>query len=496
MGGKPALQRVELVEDDALDESPAPRSRPRGERRTQPRHAGARRRRRALLAGAGVVAVLAFVLIGAQALLDAAYRDRVEARAHLPGAIDPVGQQAQVRWSTDAAVMDALLMDTPVDGAYVGMRTLPGGVVEALALDAATGAARWSRTLRAGPRQDAAVALGGNACTVSVLPDERDALVCVLTYQPRDERRRPEGARAELVVLDAATGEPVARRATAAQAGRVVVSRRTAVVAWRVLGRVHVHAQDLLTGRALWDAAFSVPRTGSPSLSSLRAGSRIPRVQLVAGPGGFAVGAGQQVYLLDARGRVRPHGRIDGYVRDGRADRVVVLTLDDGPGTLVVRPGRTPAAVPGVVALPSLDDGSLSDVVLTVDTGLRRVEPRSGRPLWTLEGRDSGTVVLDGVVYQSGEAAVLRAVDGHSGAVLWSTPATRAAYVTDLVTDGRRLYVALQGLVGADTFWLTYGLDGTPLGRLYPPVGWRGPEVRGRALVAISTDGMRAAVLG
>ena len=101
----------------------------------------------------------------------------------------------------------------------------------------------------------------------------------------------------------------------------------------------------------------------------------------------------------------------------GKSIQIASASAEAGIPTQLwaVRPGRTPAAVPGVVALPSLDDGSLSDVVLTVDTGLRRVEPRSGRPLWTLEGRDSGTVVLDGVVYQSGEAAVLRAVDGHSG---------------------------------------------------------------------------------
>ncbi|CAM5784092.1 outer membrane protein assembly factor BamB family protein [Cellulomonas persica] len=493
MGGEPALQRVELVEDDALARSVVPAGHldenPGGE---------ARRRRRAhlLVALVGVVGVLVFALVGVQAVLDSAYREKVAARAALPGAIDAVASQPQVRWVTDAALMDSLLLDAPVDGAYVGARSLRDGTVEAVALDAATGVARWMTSLRGRPDEDAAVALWGNACTTSVLPDERDVLVCVLGFHARGLHEAAGASRAEVVALDARTGALLARRDTPAQAGRVVVVQDLAVVAWRVLGRVHVHAQDLLTGSTAWDASFPVPRTGTLQLGSLSAPPRIARVQLVAGPDVVAVGAGQQVYLLDVHGELRPGGRVDGYVRQARSDRIVLLTVDHGAGTILLRPGLDDLELRGVVAMPTLDDGSLSDVVLTVDDGLRGLDPDSGRPLWAVEGRDSGTVVLDGVVYQGGDSAQVRAVDGRTGTVLWSVPPPQSAYVTDLFTDGEHLYVALHGLLGADKTWLAYDLDGRPQGVLEPPPGWRSLEIRGRALVATSADGTRAAVLG
>lgn len=505
MAGRPALQRVELVEDDALVGSPLPadgRRRP-GEQRPARRRGSDegeapahRRRTRVLVAVVGVVGVLVSVLLGAQTVLDSAYEERVAARAALPGAIDAVAQRPQVRWATDAAVMDSLLLDAPVDGAYVGARTVRDGTVQAVALDAGTGAERWMRTLRGRADEAAVVALWGNACVTSTLPDERAVLVCVLGYHPRGLHPGAGATRADLVVLDARTGEVVSRHATPADAGRVVVLQGMGVVAWRAQGRVHVHAQDLLTGRTAWDTSFPVPRSGTTVLGSMRASPRLARVQLVAGQDVVAVGAGQQVYLLDARGELRPGGRVDGYVRQGRSDRIVLLTVGDGLGTILLRPGHPDLELSSVVAMPTLDDGSLPDVVVTVDDGLRGLDPDSGRPLWALDGRDGGTVVLDGVVYQAGDAAQVRAVDGRTGTVRWSVPAPRSAYVGDLRTDGERLYVALHGVVGAQPTWLAYELDGRPLGVLAPPHGWRDLEVRGRALVATSVEGTLAAILG
>ncbi len=494
-----ALQRVELVEDDALALGPAPGDGRRLAHADGTGPAPSRRRRaRWLVAAVGVVGLLGFAVVGAQAALDSGYEDRVAARAALPGAVEPMRPRLQVRWSTEAVVMDSLLLDRPVGGAYLGARAVPDGSVQAVALDSATGGARWTTSLRGGLGEDAVVPGSGRGCTTATTPDAPvDALVCVVVYRAHGQHESDPAERAEVVALDATTGTVLARHAAPTQAGRVVVLGDQAVVAWRAFGTVNVHAQDLLTGAARWQTRLSVPRSGILTVGSLRDAPRIGRVQLAAGGGVVVVGAAQQVFLLTPSGDLREGtGRLDGYVRQVRADRVVVLTVHGSAGTLVVRSGADDVHVPHVVALPTLDDGSLADLVLTVEAGLRGYDRTSGALRWALDGRDSGTIVLDGTVYQSGDAALVRAVDGRSGRELWAVPAPRAAYVTDLVTDGERLYVALHGLVGSDKTWRVYGFDGLDEGTLEAPAGWRGLEIRGRVLVATSTDASRAAVLG
>ena len=443
----------------------------------------------------GALALVGTGLVGVQRSLDARYRDVVATRAALVGAVDPVATSPQVRWAVDTAVLDGLLLDQPVDGLVVGARSQRDGTVEATALDAATGATAWSTVLAGRPGERADVSGSGRGCTTTRL-DGRAVLVCMIGYRLADQDGTAPAARGEVVVLDAATGTLVARRAAPRQAGAVVVEEGAAVLAWRVLGDVRVHAQDLVTGATVWQQRFSVPRTGTPTRVELTTPPRVARVQLAVGAGLVVVAAAQRVYLLGPDGTVRAeHGRLQGYLRDVRPDRVVVLTTNGPTGTLVVRPGQPDVLTADVALVASLDDDSLADVRLVTGDTLRADDARTGAQRWALDDGGTDAVVLDGTVYVAGSRTLVRAVDGRTGAVRWAVPLPDGASAGRLVTDGERLYAQVLGPDDAAR-WQVLGLDGLGAGTVRPPVGWDEPELRGRTLVVTSADGTRAGVLG
>lgn len=479
------MQIVELTEDGA----------PRGpSAATRGRHG-----RRAAIAGVLGALVVGALLVG-QSVLDAGHRADVRRIAALPGAVAPVPDEPRVRWSLDADLLAALRLETPVapaDGSgelYVGAVARADSSVEAAGVDAATGARRWTTSLSGGPQEVVRVGAPATGC---VLAAPEPVLACLLTYHRTDDGLFAPPRRAQVVVLDARTGEVRARYGVPAQASRLAVLDGTAAVAWRVVGAVEVEAFGLLTGAPRWRTSLPVPRTGTPTYGTTTGGPRVGRVQLQSAAGLFVVSAGQELYLLTARGGVQGGwARHLAYPRAATAGRLDLLVLDERILSVVVRPGRPDRTTVGAVALPSLDDGS-SDVVLTVDDGLRGRDPADGRVLWRVDGRDSGLVVIAGVAYQVSDRDLLRAVDLATGRVLWRVPAQPGRYGTGLVTDGERLYVEARSLVGAATsaVLLAYGLDGRALAQIDAPPGWDSLVLRGDVLVATSADEHRAAVL-
>jgi outer membrane protein assembly factor BamB len=503
------MQSVELTEEGAPAGEPAPTA-------PSPGRHGRR---------AGTVAGVAVILIGAllvgQATLDARHRADVLRIAALPGAVAPVADEPRARWTLDPDLLAALRLETPValpDGTgavYVGAAALPDATVEAAGIDVTTGARRWTTLLTGGPREDVRAGAPGTGCVVAdrdgadlagssrgAAADERapDELVlaCLLTFHRAEDGPIAPPRRAEVAVMDALTGEVVARHPVPALSSRLAVVDGTLAVAWRSLGAVEVEARDLLTGTVRWRTNLSVPRSGTPAFGASSAAPRVGRVQLEAAAGLLVVSAGQKTYLLTPDGEERPGpGRHPAYVRAASPDWLVLLVVDGAIGSLVVRPGMPDQSTPGAVALPTLDDGS-ADVVLTVDDGLRGRDAADGSVVWRIAGRDSGLVVLGGVAYQATDRDLLRAVDLATGTVLWRVPQQPGTYATGLVTDGERLYVETRSLGGAgvsDAVLLAYGLDGRAQAEIRPPAGWRSLELRGEVLVATSDRGSLGAVL-
>lgn len=369
------------------------------------------------------VLVLALVIGAAAALGGRAVGERREAArlaayAEVPGVSaglrDPLQETLRVEAGRLLAVDgDTVLVRAPADG--------PAGLA---ALDAGSGAVRWS--LDPAP-PDLAETEG---CVV----DEVGGLAVCSAGSPQDA----------VLHLDLRDGALVARTPLPGD-----------VVDWDLLDG------DLLV--AVREGARLVVVRVTPGLAEGDAPVPRWRVSVPLGGGGDA-----RPLLLDARdGFVTVSGAVGAVVRadDGRLlgawepargyRRVDVLTGPEGfgvwrsplRGRWFDGDGRPVSDLPGGPVTERVTDGSAPEVVLTLTPLMTAVDLRTGEALW--ERGDGGYLQppalplrLDGmVVLPDGDR--LLGVDVRTGDVRWSAPAptTTQTLFSRPLTDGRRLVV-------------------------------------------------------
>jgi len=429
------MDAVELVEHDdapARPDEPAP---PRWSRRW-------------LLVPALVVVALVTVQVVV------ALRDRaaVAALARVPGVVRPVDEHLGIRWRPEAGAESVLWSGIVHGGALVGLQRGSDESQAVVAVDEATGDEVWRTPLvdAHDVNRDADQGfspIGG--CVTD--PGDADRAVClvsdaVMAYRDQESVLVPADL-SRLVVVDLADGSVVAdREAPGATAFAPLPDGVVAVGTPGADGALVVTAADLLTGSERWrtvvpstvpepdeggfvDRSTALFRTVD-GLAVVTAGRRIAQVDVDGRPEGTAFDA-VNGYEAD-----QPRGTVIAYTQDDRG-RETSTILGDGPD--VVLDGR--------LARVSADDGSLPGLVLASDSRVRAYDRTTGRERWSVgHGLSGSAVVARGRVYLSTPDGVV-AVDGRTGAELWTAPVLKGRSMGDLVTDGRQL---LSGQVRPD----------------------------------------------
>ncbi len=521
------MTQVELVEGDALGPPP----------REQPGH-GPRAPRRAVRWGVAAVAVLVgAVLLAGQTVLDTRRARHQEAVAQLPGAIAPVGDRLEARWTASSRLVRSLLLDQPAGDVLVGSIRASDGRAVAVGVSATTGAEVWRTTLRAAdaeqaPYRDRLPAPGCARVGAASLSGAVDAEAGQQSGQQSGQQGDQQGDRhhdlvacvatdgfvadadggglvgrdathVSLVVLDAADGRAVARHPAPVYATHVAVLGRLALFARHWFGALEVRAQDVLTGEVVWTLRRDLPWTGGqPDARDFTHPRPTGEIPVITAAGLAVVAPSDKLLVLTADGRVRDEVR--GYLLDTRPERLVIVEVGDAgtssevARTLTVTPGRPDKVTPGRAVRVSLDDGSLDDIAFTT-TGkaLLASDATTHAELWHAEDQVSGALIVSGVVYAAGELDALRAYDGKTGAVRWRADLPFGTYALDPITDGRSLYVPVRSLVGAPhhSRLLVFDFDGTPRGALALPDGIEAVWRAGHHLVGYSADGTRAGIV-
>jgi hypothetical protein len=411
------MREVELVEDDEPPAGDPPDPAPAAA-------ASARRRsRRVPPRTVLLVSALACVtLVGAQQGV-AAYQRHVDNRyAGVRGALSRLRPPLRTLWHADG---QPLLGFWPSGDRLVGTATVDG-VVRAEALDLRTGGQAWAAALP-GASDDV-----GQCDPVTPGSATTPTRAVCLTWESAAAGDAP----AHLAVLDARTGRQLAAYATPraeawAANGDVVV-----LVAGRDDGATDVRAADLLTGSTIWTATTTASQ---PDVNA----------QGVA----FAYVAAGEAVVVDRAGVVSRFALADGspisggqlalgvqLASDGSRARLS-LRSDDGTTsttTVVNGPGQD-LTLPGFGVTVSVDDGSLSDLVLTDEAQLGAYDARTGTLHWTAPVSVLGeALILDHVVYARTTDGIV-AIDGRTGFVRWRSAAGSDS--GSLMTDGFHLFV-------------------------------------------------------
>ena len=181
---------------------------------------------------------------------------------------------------------------------------------------------------------------------------------------------------------------------------------------------------------------------------------------------------------------------VDTWWVDARTDRLLYSTGGwDGLGSsTLVTDDEDPSKdleLAGTRVYVTVDDGSLPGLVLTGGGGLRAWDAASGKAAWSTKSALSDVdqaMVLRGDVFTT-SANLLAALDGSTGEELWTQALDTSMTVTRLFTDGRKVFVVLEGAEGdvpalvaydrtsgEEAFSLAYpaGID-----QVYPGVGGR-----------------------
>ncbi|WP_291756002.1 PQQ-binding-like beta-propeller repeat protein [Cellulomonas sp. 73-92] len=390
-------------------------------------------------------------------------RTRLAALAQVPGLLAPLHPGLRVLYTLPGsdyggtALQDGFLVGRTV----VDALSLFGENSTLVALDAATGARRWSTTL--GDRDawgDAiprcAAAGGVVACEVTGGPGRASGPTVTTTWavDPADGRLL-RGVTYGDHVLAATVGDLMVVAQQVAGPDRAPASGAWSVT-WRVTG------QDPATGATRWTwtgPAVRVAAEDEPTDPFHDPTDYGADLYPVAGPlraTDTALRVGDDTWLFGAGGTVRVHlHRAGGWaLTETRGGSVVRQPLDLGavrarpPWELLLDDGtwRPLAGTP----LPAVvDDGSVPDAVLLTST--------------------------------SGTGTTLTAVDRHTGATLWQAPIGPPVVgprftLSGVVLDGR-VYTGLQDLRAFDA------ATGRPLWTVAGAGGW------------LSTDGTLAVVL-
>ncbi len=383
-------------------------------------------------------------------------RTRLAALAQVPGVLAPLHSGLRVLYSLPGTDYGgtALQGGFLVRGTVVGALSLFGENSTLIALDAATGARRWSTTLGdrdawgdAEPRCAPAGAVV--ACQVTGGPGRAGGPTVTMTWalDPADGHL-VHGATYGDHVLAAATGDLVVVAQQVTGPDRAPASGPWTVT-WRVTG------QDPATGAARWTwtgPAVVVTAEDEPTNPFHDPADYGADLWQVAAPGratDAALRLGDDTWLFGADGAVRLHLRRPGgwSLTETRGGSVLRRPLDLGaalatpPWELLLDDG-TWRPLEGAPLPASVDDGSAPDVVLVTSTTeagttLAAVDRRTGATRWqvalgpslvgprfTLSG-----LVLGGRVYTGLQD--LRAWDAATGRSLWTVTGAGGWLSTD-----------------------------------------------------------------
>jgi len=410
-------------------------------------------------------------------------RARLAALAQVPGVLQPLHPGLRVLYSVadqqdGTALEDGFLLA----GSVVGSISLLGENSTLVALDAATGARRWSTPLGDRDAWNDAVpvctAAGAVvACQVTGGPGHAGGSTVTATWalDPTDGH----------LVRGVTYGDHV--RAVVA-GGVMVVAQQVAgpdraprsgpwTVTWRVTG------QDPATGAALWtwtSPPLGVAAENDPADPFHDPADYGSQLWHVSSPDGAtdqaALRIGDDTWLFGPDGAVRLHlTRTGGWsLEAARGGALVRRPMDHGavlkaPTPELLLDDGTWRPIEGTPLATSVDDGSAPDLVfVTSGTGgqttLTAVDRHTGAPRWqaslgpTVVGPlfTLSAVVLEGRVYTG--AQDLRSLDAATGASRWTVPGAGGA----LSTDGKVLVVQTADAQGFPRGVQAYSLAGRP----------------------------------
>ena len=413
------------------------------------------------VAGALVVGALTVQLVSA-----ARERGAVARLAEVSGVLAPVDGSLPVAWASDS-IDDTVWNVIRVGGAIVGPTVDDDGSQHLVAHDLSTGAVRWTTRLY-GPDEARALAEAQRAsspaqCVPTTDTPDASLVACLVSdgfvaYGYEGSSTVP-ATETFVRVVDVADGHTVAE--WPATGGSLSVLDGVAVVgSYDADDAVTFDGLDLMTGAPRWvvhlpepdRVAGSGPADGPPS--TYRVGDYVSYDALDG-----------EIVMLDATGarafaELPPpqvnRGEGAAFVDEPRSGRILytVGQYSSSFTTTVVGGKGSEFSFAGRPAVPVVDDGSVPGLLLSTGTDLRSEggdgsivlhgrDIESGADLWEIHldvSENDGVVVARGRVFVSTFTGVV-ALDGRTGAVLWSVDEPLGETFNGVMTDGRHLIV-------------------------------------------------------
>ena len=407
---------------------------------------------------------------------------RLAALGDVPGFLAPLNGPVHVIWHADATVSGGM---APVSGRLLIVKNRPGESVEVVALDPLTGRPAWraplvapetykSATCGLPPAQGSSGTASKNLAIGCVVQDESATATVTTTDNETVSLVYP--TKAHLVVLDGTTGTQIASRAVEPTTTVALLGTDLIISHVDAGGYIHVERQDPRSEAVRWTYT-------SPEAVPVDAfGQRSATVTVVAdlifvncagvnNPASVGINSANSTWVLSGEGVVLRSWAADPKVSsttdifrvDALNSHLLAERAVSGPGAsgtkvinLATGASFTADGNP-VGGYP--DDASIPDLALMVSgdgSELIAYDGASGNSRWRARGVASPPVVLDGHVLRL-TGSTLEALDGRTGALVWSTPLQQAES-SSLVTDGRVALVTQSGPAGGTVF-TAYGLD-------------------------------------
>lgn len=415
--------------------------------------------------------VVALALGGAQLVLDARERGRLNQLRAVPGvlaAVDP--STLRELWSSESP---GVAMGAKAGGDLVRGVASPDGSQLVELLDGSSGAALWSAPVAPPDPNlaEAIVTVGpwfGPRC--QPVPD-RDLVWCTVEdeYPVLDsDTAWSKHGRTRTVVLDTATGAVVSDHEIASAGSAAVLGDALLIATTAADGAVSVQAWDLRSDQPSWQSTLPRSEEGAASegTSDLGPGAvQTTESAWITAQGDAIVVHGQRdVWALSEDGQVLrafPLGGRQAYVQllrgqlwsklDYSTASTAMLSLLRADGSWTQPVAEQPVSL-------TIDDGSAADLCfLSGRARLRAVDCESGAQRWDAPSSESTSgVLLDGTLY-SATRTQITAMNASTGELRWRSvrDATLSMSSEQVFTDGESLFVLEQAPA-------TDGDSGTP----------------------------------
>ncbi|MBO3103911.1 outer membrane protein assembly factor BamB family protein [Cellulomonas fengjieae] len=425
------------------------------------------------------VALLAVMLAGAQLVMDARERAAVAALASVPGVLDPVDADLDVVRRMAPAEMGELY------GAGGSIGLGPDGS-QRFSWTGPDGGEWTTELLGPSPALSGPNASPLSGCTPDRLPGRTASVarrvVCLVTDGAtiRDEAGRtttvPATAR-RVVVLSVVDGSIQAQWPVESGHRMALLPGEVVVVGEMTADASTTTAYDLLTGEKRWTYRHPLPPASAAEdnpfgTGLFRAGDL---VAIVTPP--------SSLLLLSAQGKAVREVDLDlegsgSWMTDPTTGGLILQKRSTArvSQSILIAPDGDPAkdiTLDGAVVWPLVDDGSVPGLRLSSDAALHGWDSTGGSELWSHDAPDADrALILRGRVYVTSGNAV-QAIDGATGAALWSTEAEDWLNPSMLMTDGHHILVAFEALSStAESVLVAYEpLGGREAFRVHYPEG-------------------------